>query len=244
MLKYFIFLSLFFNYLFAQNLSKLENWATDLTNILSKEEISFLNKKLKDYQDSTSNQIVVLIMPSLEGNSIEELANEIFKFNKIGTKKNDNGVLLLVAKIEREIRIEVGYGLESRLTDATSSSIIRNIIVPYFKNDKYFEGINLGLDAILQAIQGEYYSDKTEEGTFSFISVIVLFLLLFLFIGIISKNRNSGNFRIRKSGFGYRGPWGDGFGGGFGGFGGGSGFGGGFSGGGGMSGGGGASGRW
>ncbi|MCX7611642.1 MAG: TPM domain-containing protein [Ignavibacterium sp.] len=220
---------------------KLNQWVTDYTNTLTPEQILFLNKKLKDYQDSTTTQIVVLIIKSLEGNSIEDLANEIFTYNKIGTKQNDNGVLILVSLDDKAIRIEVGYGLESKLTDALSSSIIRNDIIPYFKAENYFEGINSGLNSIIKAIDGEYKSDKKKsEDKIDIFSLIISVIIIFILIStLIRSNRY---YRIGSTGFGYRNPWGGGFG-GFGGFGGG-GFGGGFSGGGGMSGGGGASGRW
>ncbi len=225
--------------LYAQKLPKVKNWANDFTNTLKQNELDILNSKLKAYQDSTTNQIVVILIPSLEGNSIEEVANEIFKENKIGTRKNDNGVLLLLAKNEKEIRIEVGYGLESRLTDATSSAIIRNEIIPYLKNGQYFEGINAGINAIFSAIQGEYVNNNPDnEKEFNIWS----FLIFFIFLIIISNifNRNKRTLRIGRKYGGYTGNWG----GGFGGFGGGSFGGGGFSGGGGLSGGGGASGRW
>jgi uncharacterized protein len=171
------------------------------------------------------------------------VANEIFSQNQIGTKKNDNGVLILIAKNDKEIRIEVGYGLESRLTDATSSSIIRNEIIPYLKEGKYYEGINAGINSIFLAIQGEYSNDEfNEDNQFNFWTFLIFLIFISIIVGIFNRNRT---FRIGRNVSGYRGPWVGGFGGGgFGGFGGGSFGGGGFSGGGGMSGGGGASGRW
>jgi uncharacterized protein len=226
----------FFISISAQQRFKLENWATDLTNTLTQDQLTYLNNKLRAYEDSTTNQIVILIISSLNDNSIEDLANEIFTYNKIGTKKNDNGVLILVSMLDKQIKIEVGYGLEARLTDAKSSSIIRNEIIPSFKQEKYFEGINKALDSILLAIQGEYISDKTDslEDNSWIIFIIVLLLILISY-----------KFRAYNSGYVIRGSkmrnrhWG-GFGGGFSGFGTGRGF----RGGGGMSGGAGAVGRW
>lgn len=231
-------------FLIAQKIPKIENYANDLTKTLNQEELFRLNSKLKAYEDSTSNQIVVLIIPSLEGNSIEEVANEIFKHNRIGTKENDNGVLILLAKDDKEIRIEVGYGLESRLTDATSSSIIRNEIIPYFKEGKYYEGIDAGINSIFKVIQGEYNNNyANKDNNFNFWSFLILLIFIIIFNNLFRRANRT--FRIGRNVSGYRGPWGGGFGGGgFGGFGGGSFGGGGFSGGGGMSGGGGASGRW
>lgn len=240
-----LFLFLFFSFFsLAQKIPKIENWTNDFTNTLSPDELNKLNSKLRAFEDSTSNQIVVLIIPSLEGNSIEEVANDIFRQNQIGTKKNDNGVLILLAKNDKEIRIEVGYGLESRLTDATSSSIIRNEIIPYLKEGKYYEGIDAGINSIFLAIQGEYSNnDLNKDDNFNFWSFLIFLIFISIIFFKINRNRT---FRIGKNSSGYRmGSWGGGFGGGgFGGFGGGSFGGGGFSGGGGMSGGGGASGRW
>lgn len=240
MFKYIIAFIIVSFSLSGQNLPKLENWVTDLTNTLTEEQIFSLNKKLKDYQDSTSNQIVILIIPSLEGNSIEQLANDIFKHNRIGTKNFDNGVLILLAKEDRAIRIEVGYGLEARLTDATSSFIIRNEIIPYLKEGKYYDGLNYGINSIFKTIQGEYTVKSRDENEFDIKSF--LFILIMLIVISYISSRTNRSFRIGKSGGRYGGGyWGGGFGGGFGsgGFGGG-----GFSGGGGLSGGGGASGRW
>ncbi len=240
-----LFLFLFFSFFsLAQKIPKIENWTNDFTNTLSPDELNKLNSKLRAFEDSTSNQIVVLIIPSLEGNSIEEVANDIFRQNQIGTKKNDNGVLILLAKNDKEIRIEVGYGLESRLTDATSSSIIRNEIIPYLKEGKYYEGIDAGINSIFLAIQGEYSNnDLNKDDNFNFWSFLIFLIFISIIFFKINRNRT---FRIGRNSSGYRmGSWGGGFGGGgFGGFGGGSFGGGGFSGGGGMSGGGGASGRW
>ncbi len=222
----------------AQNIPKLENWANDFTNTLTKQELLRLNNKLKAYQDSTTNQIVVLIIQSLEGNLIEETANEIFRQNLIGTKKNDNGVLVLLSKDDREIRIEVGYGLESRLTDAVSSSIIRNEIIPSLKEGKYYGGINAGIDAIFRVIQGENVNEEfNKDEQFDVGTLITLIIFLIILSVVLKSNRT---FRIGGYPRRYGGPWG----GGFGGFGGGGFRGGGFSGGGGLSGGGGASGRW
>ena len=142
---------------------KLKMWATDLTNTLTKSELNELNIRLRTYQDTTSNQILVLMIPSLEGYPIEMLAEETATQNKIGTEKNDNGILLLIAKDDRELRIEVGYGLEGAVPDAIASSIIRNVIRPRFRDDYYYQGINEGINAIISAIGGEYKAVDADE---------------------------------------------------------------------------------
>jgi uncharacterized protein len=218
---------------FAQiEIPKLKMWATDLTNTLSESELEDLNYRLKTYEDSTSNQILTLMISTLGGYPIEEVANEIFTQNKIGTKKNDNGVLLLIAKNDRKLRIEVGYGLEGVLPDALCSSIIRNVIVPRLKAEQYYLAISDGINAIISAIGGEYKSDNTNEEESPVSSLFILILIL-LFIFIFRKGGGIPGGVYRSGGYGGWGSSGSGWGGG-----------GGFSGGGGSSGGGGASGSW
>jgi uncharacterized protein len=215
----------------------LRNWANDFTNTLSQEELEKLNIRLKTYEDTTTNQLVSLMIGSLEGYPLESYSFEVAERNKIGKKEKSNGVLFLVVKNDRKIRIEVGYGLEGVLPDALSSSIIRNVIAPYFRKDEYYAGINSGIDAIISAIKGEYKSDFKEKSTGIGVSGIIFFLIMiFIIISFIPKTRRMG----RSGGYIYHGGgWGSG------GFGGGSsgGFGG-FSGGGGSFGGGGSSGSW
>lgn len=226
----FIFISI---HSFAQlEIPTIKMWATDLTNTLSKSELEDLNLRLKTYEDSTSNQLVVLMIPTLGGYSIEEVANEIFTKNKIGTKQNDNGVLLLIAKNDRKLRIEVGYGLEGVLPDALCSSIIRNVIVPKLKAEQYYLAISDGIIAITSAIGGEYVADKSKEEE-SPISALFVIILILLFIFVFRKGGRIPGTLYRSGGFSGWGSGSSGWGGG-----------GGFSGGGGSSGGGGASGSW
>ena len=217
---------------------KLKMWATDLTNTLSQSELSELNKRLESYEDTSSNQVLVLMIPSLEGYPIEMLAEETATKNKIGTEKLDNGILLLIAKEDKELRIEVGYGLEGAIPDAIASSIIRNVIRPQFRNNEYFLGISDGINAIIKAIGGEYQADDSDgdSGGFPFFIFIIIFVVFWLFMskggpfvpgGIYRTSTRSGGWSSGSS------SWG-----------GSSSGGGGFSGGGGSFGGGGASGSW
>ncbi len=235
-MKYF-FSSLLFCYSvgFAQpQIPKLKMWATDLTNTLSQSELQDLNERLKSFQDTTSNQIVVLMIPSLENYPIEMLAEETATKNKIGTEKNDNGILLLIAKDDRELRLEVGYGLEGSVPDAIASSIIRNVIRPRFRDNDYYLGINEGINSIIAAIGGEYKAeDADDNGGFPFVILIIIIIVAFSFM------RGGGPFipgGVYRTGTHSRGwssgssSWG--------------GSSGGFSGGGGSFGGGGASGSW
>ncbi len=235
----FLFL-LFVSIGFAQqeNLPVLKNYANDFTGTLTPDQLSELDYRLQTFDDSTSNQLVFLMIPTLNGYPLDEYSNETAIKNKIGTKKNDNGVLLLVVKDDHKARIEVGYGLEGALTDALSSSIIRNVMIPYFKQNDYFDGVSAGINAIILATKGEYKADKKAHSRDSYSGIFTLLFVLFFVISFFLRGGGRGG------GFFY-------YGGGLGGFGGGGGFssgggfgGGGFSGGGGDFGGGGASGSW
>lgn len=129
----------------------------DEAHILTQATIDNLEATLQKHEDSTTNQIAVLIIPSLDGEVLEEyslrVAHDVWK---LGTKNNDNGVLLLIAVDDRKMRIEVGYGLEGVLTDALTSRIIRNEIAPHFRNQEYDAGVTAGVNAIVDAIANEY----------------------------------------------------------------------------------------
>jgi uncharacterized protein len=228
----------------------------DYSNLLSASEKSSLEEKLIKYSDTTSTQIVIAVINSTEGEDINYLgANWLTEWG-IGQAKIDNGVLIILAKDDRKIAINTGYGVEHLLTDAMSKRIIERDIIPYFKQNDYYGGLDRGADAIFEVLTGEYQgtrkSDKKE------FPVGLIFVIIFIIILIsISKNKRGGGGNGGKNSGGFdiwdaiilsnmgRGS----FGGGSGGFGGssgggfsGGGFGGGF--GGGMGGGGGASGGW
>jgi uncharacterized protein len=226
---------------------ELKQRVTDFTNTLSFQEWQQLEAELKSYEDTTSTQVVVLMINSLEGGSIEEFANETFELNKIGQAKEDNGVLLVIAKQDHKVRIEVGDGLEGSLTDAVSSQIINKEIIPFFKSENYFGGIITGVDAIIRVTRDEYKVDSARSKAPVISAGLVILILLFGFIVLLPMLAARRRSIIGSSGHSYFSGWGYG-GGFFGGSGGGGGFGGGggggFSGGGGSSSGGGASGSW
>lgn len=220
----------------------------DEAKLLSIDQKDYLEQKLINYADSTSTQIVVATVESLEGANINLFAAEWAHKWGIGQADKDNGVLFLIAKDDRKMAIQVGYGLEHLLTDAMSRRIIELVVAPYFKQGDYFSGLDAGTTSMMQVLSGEYQNDEetSEGGSIPFVFIIIFFILIFI---ILSKaNKNKGN----NSGRGYTskgiGPiifGGGGSSGGFGsgGFGGGGGgFSGGFGGGG--FGGGGASGGW
>ncbi len=144
------------NSVFALDVPFLSGRVMDEANVLSSESKLSIENKLKEHEKATSNQVVVLIIPSLEGEVLEEYSLKVASTWKLGQKGKDNGVLLLIAKNDRKLRIEVGYGLEGSLTDALSSRIIRNEITPSFKQGNFSLGVEQGVDAILSAIAGTY----------------------------------------------------------------------------------------
>ncbi len=227
----------------------------DYTATLTQEQQQSLEYKLVQLDDSTSTQIAVVIVPSLDGYDVADAATELGTSWGVGGKKN-NGVVLLICvdKNNRKLNISPGYGLEGGLTDIASSHIIEDIIVPNFKGGDYYRGIDEGTDAIIKAVKGEYSTPRKKssgKGGTKLIFFIIAFVLFLLFAG--RGGGGKGGFVSRR---GYRnilGPMllgellsggrGGGSGGGW--SGGGSSGGGGFGGfGGGGFGGGGASGSW
>lgn len=143
--------------------SRPQGYVTDKAALLSSSARTQLNQALRQFEAQTSIQIVVATFPSLEQESLEDFSIRLAEKWKIGNKKNDNGVILLIFKAERLMRIEVGYGLEGALPDVLAGTIIRNDITPYFKQGKYEAGIFKGVQSITQAVQGEYRAGKTSS---------------------------------------------------------------------------------
>jgi uncharacterized protein len=226
-----------------------EGLVHDYTKTLTTEQEAYLENKLQSYDKSTSNQLAIVLVPSTDGNSIEEAALEILRSWGVGGQADkDNGIVLLVAKDDRKVRIEVGYGLEGAITDYTASSIIENNIVPNFKSGNYYRGLDEAIDKIIEAAAGRYQAPEgygKGNNKFKLGKIILPIIILFFILAIKSGGRGGGGYASRR---GYRGWWGPTIGtGGWGGGGwsGGGGGGGGFGGfGGGRGGGGGSSGSW
>ena len=231
----------------------------DYVNLLSPSEKSNLEEKLVRYSDTTSTQIVVAIISSTEGEYINYLATTWAEKWGIGQAKEDNGVFILLARNDRKINISTGFGVEHLLTDKMCSQIINRDIIPYFKQNDYYGGLDKGADSIFKVLNGEYQGTRqSDNGDFPVIVVIFLIIIFIIFIIAIAKSKGGGggNRRYRsntddileaiilsKMGKGSFGRKSGGFGGWSGGSSsGGGGFGGGF--GGGSFGGGGASGGW
>jgi uncharacterized protein len=166
----------------ADNVPFLAGRVNDDAGLLSGETVQRLNALLKAHEDSTSNQVVVLVVTSLDGQEIEEYSMKVVESWKLGQKGKDNGVLLLVSRDDRRVRIEVGRGLEGSLPDITCGSIIRKEILPKFKQGDYDGGVSAGVEAILGAIAGSYQADTESSSSAEDIGGIVIASLLFFFV--------------------------------------------------------------
>jgi uncharacterized protein len=236
---------------FAQNILPRPNppkLVNDVAGVLSPEQREILEQKLVALDDSSSNQIAVVLIPTLDGYPIEEYANKLFREWGIGHKGTNNGVLIIAAINDRKVRIEVGYGLEGAIPDITASDIYNNEIVPAFKEQNYYRGLDNAIDALSKAAVGEYKIKKEKKGKskgsplFTFLGILIFILI------VVAGGGGRGGGSMSRRGYsdvatgmllgsllgGGRssGGFGDSGGGGFGGFGGGS------------SGGGGAGGGW
>jgi len=233
---------------------KFQTSVYDYVNLLNASQKASLESKLIRYSDTTSTQIVVAIIASTEGEEINYLAAKWLTEWGLGQAKEDNGVLIVLAKEDRKITISTGYGVEHLLTDFQSKRIIERVILPEFKKGDFYGGLDQGADFIFKTLQGEFEGIRKQDSAFD-PGIIVFVIIVVIFFLLISRgNKNNGRRGYRKrtlagsiletiilSNAGRRGGS---FGGGFGsgGSSSGGGFGGGF--GGGMGGGGGASGSW
>ncbi|MBI5734168.1 MAG: TPM domain-containing protein [Candidatus Kerfeldbacteria bacterium] len=137
-----------------QSPGKPAGWVNDYAGLLSSADSQQLNQKLSDYTKQSGNEITVVTINSLAGDTIENFAAKLFRDWGIGKKGQDNGLLILIARDDRKMRIEVGYGLEGSLTDAQSYWLINNVLKPAFQEQKYFDGLNQAVDKIISALQG------------------------------------------------------------------------------------------
>ena len=149
---------------FALDVPPLTGRVVDLAHVLPADVAATLTRDLEAHETKTSNQVAVLILPSLEGEPLESFSHRVGTTWKLGQKGTDNGVLLLIALRERKVRIEVGYGLEGALTDLRSAHIIRQEIVPRFRSGDLPGGIAAGVQAILGTIEGTYKAEEVLSG--------------------------------------------------------------------------------
>jgi len=235
----------------------------DFANVLTQDQIDALERKLVAYDDSTSNQIAIVLLPTItdkdgEEYPIEEVGLKILRDWGVGNQKNNNGIVILAAMQEHKLRIEVGYGLEGAVPDVTAKAIIENDLQPNFRNNNYYRGLDEAVNSVMEAARGEYkapegYRGRGSSRGSSIGKIIVGIIILIVILSMFGGGGNRGGGYMSRRGSGWLGPFilgemlgSAGRGGGWSGGGGGwSGGGGGFGGfGGGSGGGGGASGGW
>lgn len=233
---------------FAQNIPAKPNppkLVNDYTSTLTVDQQQALEKKLVTFDDSTSTQIAVVIVETLDGADISDYALQVGRTWGIGGAQYNNGVVLLIAKSDRKINISTGYGVEGALPDITCKHIIDEIIKPNFRGNDFYRGIDEGTNAIIKAVKGEYQTPRQKNKGNSSGRVILIIVIIIIFLSFFSGGGGKGGSVMSRRGHrGFMGPMIFPMGGGFGGSSGNS-SGGGFGGfGGGSFGGGGASGGW
>ncbi len=160
---------------------------TDQAEIFTQPQLEGLREKLTQFETETTNQVVVLTINELGNETIEQYANGAFNQNKLGQDEKDNGILILFSKMDREVRIEVGYGLEPYITDAVASRIIRNTMIPKFKEEDYFGGLDLATNQIITFLNDpealeEFKQEIESEGEFPWWAKLLMTLFLSVFI--------------------------------------------------------------
>ncbi len=173
---------------------KPDGYVTDTIGLLSPQSRGQIESALRQFEAETSNQVVVAIFSTLDGFSLEDVSIRMAQKWKAGQKGRDNGVLFLVFRDDRQMRIEVGYGLEGVLTDLLCSQIIRNDVVPHFRSGDYERGIFEGVRAIMDAARGEYQpmtavQQNNDGSAFAilFAIVVVVFFADLIRYGVYAK---------------------------------------------------------
>lgn len=196
-MKKWLFLLIFFLWCLpysacALEVPKLQGYVNDYAGMISPLAKSKIEEKLRAFEQSDSTQIVILTVPSLEGENIEEFGIKVGEAWKIGKKGKDNGILFIVSKQERKIRIEVGYGLEGKLTDLTAGRIIDLVIKPRFKQEDFDGGFIAGVSSLIDATRGEFRAEprparRGQKGISPFLSILLFFGIFTLLMGSASR---------------------------------------------------------
>lgn len=174
----------------------LERPIVDTTHTLTDQQVTQLSEQINTARQKKSFQLAVLMVPSLEGGAIEEYTLRVTRTWGIGEKGKNNGVLLFIAKNDRKMRIEVGYGQEGALTDARAARIIRNVIAPEFRENNFYEGIQAGVTEIIAALEGQAEPAATEKtgmgdyiGALFFVGYILLSLASWI-VSILARSKS------------------------------------------------------
>src|SRR3990167_8034102 len=167
-------------------------FVNDYTSTFTGEQKQALENKLAQFEKDTSNEIAVVLILSLEDDTIENFAVKLFENWQIGKKGKDNGVLVLVAKDDRQMRIEVGYGLEGALTDAQSNWIINQVMKPAFRANDFYGGLDKAVDQVMAATKGEYVPSESQtksqaKSLFNYLDPeIIFYIVIFGFMWLAS----------------------------------------------------------
>ena len=176
---------------------KPDAWVNDYANLLNEEEEYSLNKKLADYEDSTSTQIFIVTMDGREDIPIELMGAELGDKWKVGQKGSDNGIIILVYPAAKQVTIQTGYGLEQYVPDAIAKRIIENEIKPNFRNNNYFAGLDDATNVLFSLLSGQYTADEYkkqsgENAGSGIAGLVIMLIVFFIFFGRGRSNRHSG----------------------------------------------------
>ena len=176
---------------------QLRSPVTDLTNTLTREQLASLEQKLLAFEQRKGSQIAVLLVPTTQPEAIEQYSIRVVEAWRLGRRGVDDGVLVLVAKDDRAVRIEVAYGLEGALPDVIADRIVEQVIVPRFRNGQFYEGINEAVDRIVAVLDGEALPEpaqRTRSPQADGIGSVLPILLMVVFVGSGILRRMLGGF--------------------------------------------------
>jgi len=176
----------------ALDVPKLRGYVNDYADMISPSAKTELEKELRSFEKTDSTQIVILTIPSLEGEVMEEFSIRVAEAWKIGQKGKDNGIIFIVAKQERKMRIEVGRGLEGRLTDLSAGRIVDLVVKPRFKRGDFDGGFVAGVSSLIDATRGEFKVDVTQrparkERSSQLLTFLIFGGILLLILGSMSR---------------------------------------------------------
>jgi uncharacterized protein len=176
---------------------ELRSPVTDLTNTLTSEQIAVLDQKLRAFEQRKGSQVAVLLVPTTQPEAIEQFSFRVVEAWKLGRRGVDDGVLLLVAKDDRAVRIEVAYGLEGALPDVIANRIVEQVIVPRFRTGQFYEGVSEATDRIMAVLDGEALPEPTQRArprSSEGLGSVLPLLLMVVFVGSGILRRMLGGF--------------------------------------------------
>lgn len=181
---------------------RIETSVYDYINLLTPSQKNALENKLIRYADSTSTQIVCVIIANTQGEDISFLGAKWGQKWGIGQKGKDNGILITLAKDDRRVDINTGYGIEYRITDRMAHQIINRIMIPEFKNENYYAGLDKGSDAIFASLQGEFQENRKFRNKEKRFPLFPLIIIVIIIIALIKGGDKGGRGGRRRSNFG------------------------------------------